>query len=155
MAKEIIIDENRGFQGVWIPKNLYITNKFSLRTKFFLIEIKSLSKNGYCYAADKHFAEFLGVSGRMIQTMINELKEQGYLRADYEYNGKTRAIKRRFLILTQKFYNEFYNENEENEGTEKNFSRGTEKTAEISITIISITLIIVQRSRTTQILIRR
>lgn len=44
MAKEIIIDENRGFQGVWIPKNLYTTNKFSLRTKFFLIEVKSLSK---------------------------------------------------------------------------------------------------------------
>lgn len=127
MAKEIIIDESRGFQGVWIPKNLYTTNKFSLRTKFFLIEVKSLSKNGYCYATDKHFSEFLGISVRMVQNMINDLKKCNYIRTEYEYDGNTKAIKRRFLILTQVFYNEFYNETEENNGIEKNFSRGTEK----------------------------
>ena len=127
MAKDIVIDESRGFQGVWIPKNLYKTNKFSLRTKFFLIEVKSLSKNGYCYATDKHFSEFLGISVRMVQNMINDLKKCNYIRTEYEYDGNTKAIKRRFLILTQVFYNEFYNETEENDGIEKNFSRGTEK----------------------------
>lgn len=127
MAKEIIVDENRGFQGVWIPKNLYMTNKFSARTKFFLVEVKSLSKNGYCYATDKHFSDFLGISERMVQNIINDLKKCNYLRTEYEYDGNTKAIKRRFLILTQVFYDEFYNETEENEGTEKNFSRGTEK----------------------------
>ena len=127
MAKEIIIDENRGFQGVWIPKNLYMTNKFNARTKFFLVEVKSLSKNGYCYATDKHFADFLGISVRMVQNMINDLKKCNYIRTEYEYDGDTKAIKRRFLILTQVFYNEFYNETEENNGIEKNFSRGTEK----------------------------
>ena len=127
MAKEIIIDENRGFQGVWIPKNLYMTNKFNARTKFFLVEVKSLSKNGYCYATDKHFADFLGISERMVQNIINDLKKRNYIRTEYEYDGDTKAIKRRFLILTQVFYNEFYNEKEENNGTEKNFSRGTEK----------------------------
>lgn len=127
MAKEIIIDENRGFQGVWIPKNLYMTNKFNARTKFFLVEVKSLSKNGYCYATDKHFADFLGISERMVQNIINDLKKRNYIRTEYEYDGDTKAIKRRLLILTQVFYNEFYNEKEENNGTEKNFGRGTEK----------------------------
>lgn len=127
MAKDIIVDENRGFQGVWIPKNLYMTNKFSARTKFFLVEVKSLSKNGYCYATDKHFSDFLGISERMVQNIINDLKKCNYLRTEYEYDGNTKAIKRRFLILTQVFYDEFYNETEENEGTEKNFGRGTEK----------------------------
>lgn len=127
MAKDIIIDENRGFQGVWIPKNLYMTNKFSARTKFFLVEVKSLSKNGYCYATDKHFSDFLGISERMVQNIINDLKKRNYLRTEYDYDGNTKAIKRRFLILTQTFYDEFYNEKEEKEGTEKNFGRGTEK----------------------------
>lgn len=140
--KEIIIAENRSFEGVWIPKRLYITNKFNLRTKFFVVEIKSLSKNGYCFATDKHFAEFLGVSDRMVQTMIKQLKDDGYLTAEYEYEKDTRAIKRRFLILTQKFLDEFYNEEETrptekdfntppeenfNEPTEINFDTGTEK----------------------------
>lgn len=140
--KDIIIAENRAFEGVWIPKRLYITNKFNLRTKFFVVEIKSLSKKGYCYATDKHFAEFLGISDRMVQIMIKDLKDDGYLTAEYEYEKYTKAIKRRFLILTQKFLDEFYNEEEVkptekdfnttaeenfNEPTETNFDTGTEK----------------------------
>lgn len=124
MAKDSVIDEKRNFEGIWIPSKLYITGKFSPRTKFFLVEVKSLSKSGYCYATDKHFADFLGISERMVQNIINELKKSNYLRTEYEYDGNTKAIKRRFLILTDKFYNEFYNEKE---GTEKKFDRGTEK----------------------------
>lgn len=125
--KDIVISENRGFEGVWIPKKLYITNKFNLRTKFFVVEIKSLSKKGYCYASDKHFSEFLGVGDRMVQTMIKQLKDDGYLTAEYEYEKGTRAIKRRFLILTQKFLDEFYNENETKIPDEINFDTGGEK----------------------------
>lgn len=117
--KEIVISENRAFEGIWIPKRLYITNKFNLRTKFFVVEIKSLSKSGYCFATDKHFAEFLGVSDRMIQTMIKQLKDDGYLTAEYEYEKTQRQLKDGFLILTQKFLDEFYNE-EETRPTEKN-----------------------------------
>lgn len=124
--RDIIIPEQRGFEGVWIPKKLYITNKFNLRTKFFVVEIKSLSKNGYCYATDKHFADFLGISERMVQIMIKQLKEDDYLTAEYEYEKDTQAIKRRFLILTDKFYNEFYNEQAE-KGVEKDFSTPPEK----------------------------
>lgn len=124
--RDIIISEQRGFEGVWIPKKLYITNKFNLRTKFFVVEIKSLSKKGYCYATDKHFADFLGISERMVQIMIKQLKEDNYLTAEYEYEKDTQAIKRRFLILTDKFYNEFYNEKAE-KGAEKDFSTPPEK----------------------------
>lgn len=124
--KEIIIAENRSFEGIWIPKRLYITNKFNLRTKFFIVEIKSLSKNGCCFATDKHFSKFLGVSDRMVQIMIKQLKDDGYLTTEYEYEKDTRAIKKRFLILTQKFLDEFYNE-EEVKPTEKDFNTPTEE----------------------------
>lgn len=141
MSKEIIIDENRSFEGIWIPKKLYVTNKFNPRTKFFLVELKSLSKCGYCYASDKHFANFLGISERMVQNIIKSLKDDGYLETEYEYEENKKSIKRRFLILTDKFYDEFYNESKNsspeeedspneknfNEGIEKKFERGTEK----------------------------
>lgn len=117
--KEIVISENRAFEGIWIPKRLYITNKFNPRTKFFIVELKSLSKKGYCYATDKHFADFLGVSTRVVQTMIKSLKDDGYLETEYEYEKGTQAIKRRFLILTKKFLDEFYNETEPKRSEEK------------------------------------
>lgn len=124
--KEIVIAENRNFEGIWIPRKLYVTNKFNPRLKFFLVEVKSLSKHGYCYATDKHFSDFLGISERMVQNMIKELKEQKYLKTEYEYEKDTKAIKRRFLILTKKFYDEFYNEAEE-KCIEENFSTPTEE----------------------------
>lgn len=117
--KEIVISENRAFEGIWIPKRLYITNKFNPRTKFFIVELKSLSKKGYCFATDKHFADFLGVSTRVVQTMIKNLKDDGYLETEYEYEKGTQAIKRRFLILTKKFLDEFYNETEPKRSEEK------------------------------------
>ena len=138
MKREIVIDKNRSFEGVWVPKKLYTTNKFNPRTKFFLVELKSLSKCGYCYASDKHFANFLGVSERMVQTIIKKLKDDKYLRTEYEYDEDKKSIKRRFLILTDKFYEEFYNENEEkrdeekcNTCDEKNCNTGTEKNSEV------------------------
>ena len=50
MAKEIIIDEERGFKGVWIPKNLYMCTELTPSEKFLLLEIYSLSKKNICYA---------------------------------------------------------------------------------------------------------
>lgn len=50
MAKEIIIDEERGFKGVWIPKNLYMCTELTPNEKFLLLEIYSLSKKNICYA---------------------------------------------------------------------------------------------------------
>ena len=134
MKREIVIDKNRSFEGVWVPKKLYTTNKFNPRTKFFLVELKSLSKHGYCYASDKHFANFLGVSERMVQTIIKGLKSDEYLKTEYEYDEDKKSIKRRFLILTNKFYEEFYNESEDERDEkncdtpiEKKFDTGTEK----------------------------
>ena len=43
--KKIIISENRNFDGIWIPKKLYITNKLSPRTKFFVVEILISTQN--------------------------------------------------------------------------------------------------------------
>lgn len=56
IKREVVIPENRGFKGVWIPDRLYLTREFTPNEKFVLIEIYSLTrKDRLCYATNKHF----------------------------------------------------------------------------------------------------
>ena len=110
MRKEQFVSERRerDFTGVFIPSKLYLTNKFSPREKFLLVEIHSLrkrDKSGDCFASNRHFADFIGVSERTIQSMLNGLKQNGYITSWYEYEkDNPKVIKHRHLILTEKFY---------------------------------------------------
>lgn len=119
MRKEQFVSERRerDFTGVFIPSKLYLTNKFSPREKFLLVEIHSLrkrDKSGDCFASNRHFADFIGVSERTIQSMLNGLKQNGYITSWYEYEkDNPKVIKHRHLILTEKFYEEFINEHEQ------------------------------------------
>lgn len=120
MAKEIIIDEERGFKGVWIPKNLYMCTELTPNEKFLLLEIYSLSKKNICYAKNKHFADFTGLKENTVQKALLKFEEKGYLNRVYEYKDGTKEIKCRKLILTKKFYKELMSENPDNEVVEKN-----------------------------------
>ena len=120
MAKEIIIDEERGFKGVWIPKNLYMCTELTPNEKFLLLEIYSLSKKNICYAKNKHFADFTGLKENTVQKALLKFEEKGYLKRVYEYKDGTKEIKCRKLILTKKFYKELMSENPDDEVVEKN-----------------------------------
>lgn len=120
MAKEIIIDEERGFKGVWIPKNLYMCTELTPNEKFLLLEIYSLSKKNICYAKNKHFADFTGLKENTVQKALLKFEEKGYLNRVYEYKDGTKEIKCRKLILTKKFYKELMSENSDDEVVEKN-----------------------------------
>ena len=137
MRKEQFVSERRerDFTGVFIPSKLYLTNKFSPREKFLLVEIHSLrkrDKSGDCFASNRHFADFIGVSERTIQSMLNGLKQNGYITSWYEYEkDNPKVIKHRHLILTEKFYEEFINEHEQKDqperGEKKRMGDGEEK----------------------------
>lgn len=124
MRKEQSISEKRerDFTGVFIPSRLYLTNKFSPREKFLLVEIYSLrkkDKSGDCFASNRHFADFIGVSERTVQSMLNGLKTEGYVEAWYEYEKENpKVIHCRHLVLTEKFYEEFINEHEIKQSSE-------------------------------------
>lgn len=112
--KEIIISENRDFKGVWIPERLYLTREFTPNEKFLLIEIYSLTKkkNRECFANNKHFADFVGLKENTVQKMMLKFENAGYIKRNYEYREGTKEIDRRTIKLTQKFYDDFINENE-------------------------------------------
>lgn len=115
--------DGRDFKGVWIPGRLYLTREFSPNQKFLLIEISSLtnSKNKQCYASNKHFADFIGLKENTIQKMILNLENAGYIKRSFEYKEGSKEISKRIIELTNKFYESFVNEheNEKTKGMEK------------------------------------
>lgn len=125
--KEIIISENRDFKGVWIPERLYLTREFTPNEKFVLIEIYSLTKNKSrkCFASNKHFADFVGLKENTVQKMMLKFENAGYLKRIYELKENSKEIEKRVIILTDKFYDLFINEN--SVGMENNQSPGGEK----------------------------
>lgn len=70
---------SRDFKGVWIPKDVWLSPKLSLMEKVLFVEIHSLDNERGCYASNRYFAEFFGVSERQIRTHIGTLKAKGFI----------------------------------------------------------------------------
>lgn len=111
MSKDILIDENRDFKGVWIPKKLYMCRELTPNEKFVLIEIYSLSKFGECYATNSHFANFVGLSDSMIDKIISKLKKNNLIVSSIIRNPETKQVERRIISLTDNFFDKYINEN--------------------------------------------
>ncbi len=70
----------RDFKGVWIPKEIWESpSSFRLWKKFCLLKFTVLDNERGCFASNRHFAEFFGVSERQIRTYINSLKKKGFI----------------------------------------------------------------------------
>lgn len=69
----------RDFKGVWIPKEIWLSEQLSLMEKVLFVEIQSLDNEHGCYASNRHFAEFFSISERQIRTYIGSLKEKGFV----------------------------------------------------------------------------
>ena len=73
--------QNRDFKGVWIPKEIWLSQDLDLYEKCLFKEIHSLDNANGCYASNKHFAGFLDVSERTISRLIKKLEQKGYLKS--------------------------------------------------------------------------
>jgi len=69
----------RDFKGVWIPREVWLSSELSLMEKVLFVEIHSLDNERGCYASNRYFAEFFGVSIRQIGTYVASLKDKGYI----------------------------------------------------------------------------
>ena len=70
---------SRDFKGVWIPKDVWLSPKLSLMEKVLFVELHSLDNERGCYASNRYFAEFFGVSERQIRTHISALRAKGFI----------------------------------------------------------------------------
>ena len=69
----------RDFKGIWIPKEIWLSDKLSLMEKVLFVEIHSLDNERGCFASNRYFADFFGVSDRQIRTHIGSLKRHGFV----------------------------------------------------------------------------
>jgi len=84
---------DRKFQGIWIPRDVYLNTDLTWIEKILLIEIDSLDKGSKgCFASNDYFAEFLGVSKTHISKSIKHLIELNFLVLK-SFNGRIRILK--------------------------------------------------------------
>ena len=94
------INNNRDFKGVWIPAKIWLDANLSIQETVFLTEIDSLD-NGRsgCFASNKYFSTFFGLSTSRCSRVIASLKDKGYLNINYIRNGK--EIEKRILRVNR------------------------------------------------------
>jgi hypothetical protein len=71
---------SRDFKGVWIPKEIWLSEKLSLMEKVLFVEIHSLDNERGCFASNRHFSEFFAISERQIRNYVSALKKKGFVK---------------------------------------------------------------------------
>jgi len=90
---------NRDFKGVWVPREVWLDEKLSWMEKLFLVEIDSLDNENGCFASNKYFGEFFGLSNSRVSEIISSLQYKGYITSFLLMEGK--EVKQRTLSLIQ------------------------------------------------------
>tara|TARA_R110000744_G_scaffold373326_1_gene485415 strand:+ start:35 stop:952 length:918 start_codon:yes stop_codon:yes gene_type:complete len=82
----------RGFKGIWIPKDLWLTRELNAQEKCLVAEIDSLDcSEKHCYASDDYLMEFIGCSRPTLQRMLKKLKDLGYITV-VSFDGRKRSM---------------------------------------------------------------
>jgi hypothetical protein len=82
----------RDFKGVWIPREVWLSDELSLMEKVLFVEIHSLDNERGCFASNRYFADFFGMGVRQIATYVSTLKEKGFVTVTIE-NQNERTIR--------------------------------------------------------------
>lgn len=90
-------ENNRIFNGIWIPKEIYLNKELTWTEKILLCEIGSLCTEEGCSASNEYFADFLGVTERLVQLALAKLKNLGYV-SYVSFDGRTRLLKSNIKI---------------------------------------------------------
>ncbi len=87
----------RNFQGIWIPKAIYLNKEVNWYAKILFLEIHSFTENGKeCFMSNRYIASFLHISERQVTRYISELKSLGWIE-ETSFNGRKRYL--RSLLL--------------------------------------------------------
>ena len=69
----------RDFKGVWIPREIWLSEELSLMEKVLFVEIHSLDNERGCFASNHYFAKFFDLSDRQIRTYLGSLRDKGFV----------------------------------------------------------------------------
>lgn len=93
----------RAFKGIWIPKEIWLSNDLGWTEKLLLVEIDSLDKKDGCWATNEHFAEFFSLSKDRISKLISSLKKKGYISVELVYKPGTNQIDKRVVRINHTY----------------------------------------------------
>ena len=91
------MDISRGFKGIWIPRDLWVSKDLSIQDKVFLAEIHSLDNDEGCIASNKYFANFFGLSKSSVSRIVSTLKKKGYVSVRLIKNKDTKEVEKRII----------------------------------------------------------
>jgi len=84
---------DRNFQGIWIPKLIYLNTEVNWYAKILFLEIHSFTENGKeCYMSNRYIGSFLNISQRQVSRYITELKSIGWI-AEVSFDGRKRFLR--------------------------------------------------------------
>jgi len=98
-------ENKRAFKGIWITKEIWLSDKLTTQEKIFLAEISSLDTNDKCFASNNYFSKFFGISKSRVSEVINSLIKKGFLTSEHERKG--RLVTRRILRCSEKYNTPF------------------------------------------------
>lgn len=93
----------RTFEGVWIPKEIWLDENLTWMEKLLFTEIKSFDDADGCWALNGYFAEFFGLSKDRISRMISALKDKGYITVEFTYKKGSKEIEKRIIRVTMTY----------------------------------------------------
>lgn len=89
------------FRGVWIPRDIWLA-ELTLQEKVFLAEIESLDNESGCYASNKYFSEFFGLSKNRCSEIINSLKKKKFIQIVIVREKNKKSISKRIIKVVEK-----------------------------------------------------
>ncbi|KYG28147.1 DnaD domain protein [Alkalihalobacillus trypoxylicola] len=93
---------NRDFKGIWIPRDIWLSNDLSTQEKVFMAEIDSLDNGPGCFASNKHFSEFFNLSKGRCSQIIATLEEKGFIKVKMQYSSDGKTVEKRFIKVVSK-----------------------------------------------------
>lgn len=93
----------RAFKGIWIPKEIWLSEDLNIMEKLFLVEIDSLDNRDGCFASNDYFSKFFKLSKNRCSEIIKSLEEKKYILISYKYIPGTKQIEKRILRVTSKY----------------------------------------------------
>ena len=104
---------NRGFKGIWIPKEIWLSKELTIQEKVMLAEIDSLDNGEGCFATNEYFADFMGLSKDRARKIISSLKDKGYVDVTLIYKEGTKEVDKRIITVIKGYgYIQPYGQNQ-------------------------------------------
>ena len=85
-------DEQRGFKGVWLPREIWLDDRLTALEKVIFAEIDSLDNGNGCTASNESLAKLCGCTERKITQAISKLKKLGLIE-QVSFDGRERILK--------------------------------------------------------------